>query len=93
MRVMLLIFLLVVSCYSFGQTYYLFVGTYTNKGSKGIYVYRFSTSTGKAEWVSNTEGIVNPSFLAIAPDKKHIYAVTETATNNTGNVSAFSFVS
>jgi 6-phosphogluconolactonase len=69
----------------------MFIGTYTDNGSKGIYVYRFNSSTGKAEWVSNTEGIVNPSYLCIAPDQKHIYAVTETATNNTGNISSFSF--
>lgn len=73
------------------QSYYMFVGTYTDAGSKGIYVYRFNTATGKAEWVSNTEGLVNPSYVAIAPDKKHIYAVTETARNNSGSVSAFSF--
>ncbi len=73
------------------QSMYLFVGTYTDQGSKGIYVYQFNTNNGKAKWISNTDSVVNPSYLVIAPDEKHIYAVTETATNNTGSVSAFSF--
>src|SRR5688500_2955889 len=91
MTIRLLLLLLVFSTSASAQNYYMFVGTYTNKGSKGIYVYRFNASTGKAEWLSNTEGLVNPSYLEIAPDRKHIYAVTETARNNSGSVSAFSF--
>lgn len=91
MRLTFLFLLLLSSVYGIAQSYYMFVGTYTSKGSKGIYVYKFDASTGKAEWLSNTDSIVNPSYLAIAPDKKHIYAVTETATNNTGSISAFSF--
>ncbi len=91
MRLTFLFLLLLTSVYSIAQSFYMFVGTYTNKGSKGIYVYKFDASTGKAEWLSNTDSIVNPSYLTIAPDQKHIYAVTETATNNTGSISAFSF--
>jgi 6-phosphogluconolactonase len=91
MRSFLLLLLLLCSSAMFGQKYYLFVGTYTSNGSKGIYVYNFDASTGKATWVSNTEGLVNPSYLAISPDQKFVYAVTETATPNAGSVSAFSF--
>jgi 6-phosphogluconolactonase len=91
MRLLLASFLLIISTFAEAQSFYLFIGTYTDKGSKGIYVYRFNSKTGKAEWVSNTEGVVNPSYLDIAPDKKHIYAVTETARNNSGSVSSFSF--
>jgi 6-phosphogluconolactonase len=91
MRIIFTFLVLLFSLFIQAQSYYLFIGTYTSNGSKGIYVYRFNSSTGKAEWVSNTEGVVNPSFLDIAPDKKHIYAVTETARNNSGSVSSFSF--
>lgn len=69
----------------------LFIGTYTGTGSKGIYVYRFDASTGKATWVSNTDSVVNPSYLAITPDGKFVYACTETRTANAGGVSAFRF--
>lgn len=73
------------------QKYYLFVGTYTGTGSKGIYVYRFDAGTGKAERVSNTDSVVNPSFLVIAPGDSLVYACTETRTVNAGGVTAFKF--
>lgn len=73
------------------QPAYLFIGTYTNAGSKGIYVYRFDTSTGKAEWVSNTEGVSNPSYLALAPDGKTLYAANENSVEDGAGVSAFAF--
>ena len=73
------------------QQYYLFVGTYTNNGSKGIYVYRFDAVTGKARWVSNTDSVVNPSYLAVAPGGQYLYAVNETHGKTPGQVSAFTF--
>ncbi len=90
MQKFLLITALFLSFCCSAQNYYLFIGTYTKKGSKGIYVYRFNSTTGKAEWVSNTDSAASPSFLAIAPDKKHIYAVNETG-KNPGMVSAYAF--
>lgn len=91
MRYLLVYLFLLVSFTANCQKYFLFIGTYTNTGSKGIYVYNFDASTGKAQWVSNTEGVVNPSYLAIAPGNKFLYACTETATPNAGGVSAFRF--
>jgi 6-phosphogluconolactonase len=88
---MLLFVLLITSGTVSAQSYYLFAGTYTNSGSKGIYVYRFNAATGKAEAVSNTDDIVNPSYLAIAPNKKFIYAVNETGGAKPGSVSSFAF--
>lgn len=85
------------------QSYYLFVGTYTNTGtlpgappldstgSKGIYVYRFDAATGKATLLSHTSGVCNPSFLTIAPDRHHLYAVTDSRMVHAGTVSAFDF--
>ena len=85
------------------QTFTLFVGTYTNTGtlpgappldstgSKGIYVYRFDAATGKTTLLSHTTGVCNPSFLTIAPDRHHLYAVTDSRMVNAGTVSAFDF--
>ena len=75
------------------QKYFLFIGTYTGTGSKGIYVYRFDAATGKATWMSNTDSgsVVNPSFLAMAPGDSLLYSCTETRTVNAGGVSAFKF--
>jgi 6-phosphogluconolactonase len=67
----------------------LLIGTYTAKGSEGIYVYRFNTKTGDFEHINNTKGIENPSFLAISPNKKNVYSVKELG--NLGGVAAFAF--
>ncbi|MDE3251593.1 MAG: lactonase family protein [Bacteroidota bacterium] len=79
--------LLIVSA----QNYYLFVGTYTGGKSKGIYVFQFNAKNGEVQWVSNTDSANNPSFLTIAPDGKHLYAVNEIETDHSGKVSAYSF--
>ncbi len=75
------------------QNCYLFVGSYTQSGSKGIYVYKFDQSSGKLEWLSNTDSgsVVNPSFLGIAPNKKFIYACTDSKMPGEGSISAFAF--
>jgi 6-phosphogluconolactonase len=72
------------------QERYLFIGTYTGGGSKGIYVYKFNTETGSATWVSNTEAAfaADPGYLDVAPSGKYVYAVVEEAP---GFVAAFSF--
>lgn len=91
MRTLFLSIFLFLFLGTMAQQHYLFIGTYTHTGSKGIYVYRFDAATGKAEWVSNTDAVVNPSYLAIAADGKHVYAVNETGGDNPGKVSAFAF--
>ena len=73
------------------QEHYLFIGTYTGNGSKGIYVYRFNNVTGELKWISNTDSVMNPSYLTIAPNGKYIYAVNETGGKQPGQVSSFSF--
>lgn len=90
MRFVLFAFLL-LSLSGIAQEKFLFIGTYTGSGSKGIYVYRFNTTTGNADWVSNTDTAANPSFLALSPDSKHLYAVNETGGDNPGQVSAYAF--
>lgn len=73
---------------SFSQVPNLLVGTYTEKGSKGIYLFHFDTATGKATEISHTSKVSNPSFLAITKDKQFVYAVNE---NTAGEISAFGF--
>ncbi len=74
---------------SFSQDPYLFIGTYTNGASKGIYVYRFNTSTGSGTEISTIKAD-NPSYLAISPDGKHIYSADESE-GPAGSVGAYSF--
>jgi 6-phosphogluconolactonase len=82
------LFLFVSSC---AQKYYLFVGTYTNTDSKGIYIYDFNSQTGEAKWISNTDSVTNPSWLTISKNQKYVYAVNETHGLNPGRVTAYSF--
>jgi len=73
------------------QKFYLLAGTYTNTGSKGIYVYTFDAATGKTEFVSSTDSVVNPSYLAISQNGNLVYSVNETNGAVPGRVSSFSF--
>ncbi len=91
MKLSILSLLLVLSLTATSQNFYLFIGTYTGKGSKGVYVYRFDATTGRAEWVSNTDSAANPSYLAISPTGKLVYDVNETGGDKPGTVSAYSF--
>ena len=74
------------------QKYLVYVGTYTDHGSKGIYAYRFDSSTGKMTSLGLAAETTEPSFLAVDSSGRFLYAVNETETYNgqpTGAVSAF----
>jgi 6-phosphogluconolactonase len=90
MRLITFFAALLISLSCFAQDYYLFIGTYTSGKSKGIYVYDFNAATGNARPVSVIES-KNPSYLAIAPGGKFVYAVNENGGDKQGDVSAFSF--
>jgi 6-phosphogluconolactonase len=55
----------------------VYVGTYTGRGSEGVYVYRLDSSTGGLKYVSKVTGLNNPSFVAIDPKGRCVYAVRE----------------
>ena len=70
----------------------VYFGTYTGAKSQGIYVSRFDSVTGTLsapELVAETK---NPTFLAIAPGRNYLYAVSEVDAiggQRTGAVDAF----
>ncbi|MGN7513582.1 MAG: lactonase family protein [Allomuricauda sp.] len=72
--------------------YTLFVGTYTDGDSEGIYTYTFDANTGELSNKKLAAKLTNPSYLAISKDKKNLYAVQETADFDSlgGGVTAFS---
>jgi 6-phosphogluconolactonase len=72
--------------------YLLFVGTYTEKESKGIYAYRFDAASSELTPLGIAAEASNPSFLAIDPSHRFLYAVNEVQKYkdaNSGVVSAF----
>lgn len=90
----LLLSLLAFSIATAQKKPYLLVGTYTSGKGEGIYVYTFNTKNADNNLISVAK-ISNPSYLAVSPDKKTVYAVNENAdtTGSTvgGGVTAFSF--
>jgi 6-phosphogluconolactonase len=70
-----------------------FVGTYTRQDSKGIYAYRFRPATGQLTPIGLVAETENPSFLALHPNRRFLYAVNEISNfegQSAGSVSAFS---
>jgi 6-phosphogluconolactonase len=72
------------------KEFLVYFGTYTNATSKGIYVSRLDADTGKLSAPELAATTPDPSFLALAPDEKYLYAANEFGGNNAGLVSAFS---
>ncbi|HEV2492035.1 MAG TPA: lactonase family protein [Terriglobia bacterium] len=72
--------------------YLVYVGTYTLRGSQGIYAYRFDAHTGELTALGLAAQTTNPSFLAVDPNRRFLYAVNELSNyhgEKTGAVSAF----
>jgi 6-phosphogluconolactonase (cycloisomerase 2 family) len=64
---------------SMGGALYAYVGCYTTAQRKargdGIHVYRINPQTGAWTHVQRVGELVNPSFLVIAADQRHLYSV------------------
>jgi 6-phosphogluconolactonase len=70
------------------RKYRVFVGTYTTKTeSKGIYAYEFDADTGKLTPKGVAAETPDPSWVAVHPSGKFLYAVNEAGKAST--VSAF----
>jgi 6-phosphogluconolactonase len=70
----------------------VYIGTYTNAKSKGIYVSRLDPAAGTLSAPTLAVESANPSFLAVHPTKDVLYAVNEIGTYEgkpSGSVSAF----
>ena len=72
--------------------YLLYVGTYTKGASKGIYVYSYDAKSGESEPLGLAAETPNPSFLAVDPRQRVLYAVNELTQykgSSSGAVTAF----
>jgi 6-phosphogluconolactonase len=70
----------------------VFVGTYTNAQSKGIYSVQFDEASGKLSAPTLAVESDSPSFLAMHPTGRYLYAANEHPSgpaNAPGTVSAF----
>lgn len=74
------------------RDYFVYVGTYTDGASAGIYVFRFNDESGDATGAMLAAETENPSFVAIHPNGKWLYAVNEIGNfggESAGAVSSF----
>ncbi len=60
-----------------GKEFLAYIGTYTGKDSKGIYVFRFQSGTGKLTPIGLAAESSSPSYLAIHPNHRFLYAANE----------------
>lgn len=70
----------------------VYFGTYTGAKSKGIYVSRFDSATGKLSDPELAAETKSPSFLAVSPKGNFLYAVGEAsqfAGKTSGTVNAY----
>jgi 6-phosphogluconolactonase len=65
----------------------VFFGTYTGAKSRGIYVSRFDSATGKLSAPELAAETKNPTFLAVHPNGRYLYAANEVS--DASIVSAF----
>ena len=75
------------------REYLVYFGTYTDKGSKGIYACRFRPATGKLTPPELAAETVSPSFLAVDPAQRFLFAANEIGdyqNAKSGSVSSFS---
>jgi 6-phosphogluconolactonase len=72
----------------------LYAGTFSVRDSKGIYVYQFDAAKGKLTPIQTITDRESPTFLAVHPSGKYLYAVNRMAVDadhaETGSVSAYS---
>ena len=70
----------------------LLVGTQTSGTSKGIYAYSFETATGELKLVGLAAEADNPTFLALAPNRRTVLLANELDTyegKSSGAVSSY----
>tara|TARA_R110002050_G_scaffold94765_2_gene197249 strand:- start:109916 stop:110983 length:1068 start_codon:yes stop_codon:yes gene_type:complete len=73
--------LFLFNCKNENTTTFLYIGTYTNGDSEGIYKMLFNTDTGELSNMQLAIKTKNPSFITFSPNKKHLYAVGEGETS------------
>ena len=56
---------------------HVYIGTYANADATGIYHLLFDPDKGTLTAAGGVKGVANPSFVAISPSRKNLYAVAE----------------
>jgi len=92
MKIVITLMVLNLALAAPAREFFVFFGTYTNALSRGIYVARLDAATGKLSVPELAAESPNPSYLAISPGDKCLYAVNEVSSfggEKAGAVTAF----
>ncbi len=93
-RIVLLFGLLffLASCLAQAKKEVLYVGTFSVRGSEGIYAYSFNRATQTLTLLQTVPSLESPTFLTIHPSNKYLYSVNRgkaDAMDQGGSVSAY----
>ena len=66
--------------------YLVYIGTFTNKDSKGIYAFRYKSNNHKLTSLGLAAPIASPSFVTFSPNGRYLYSVSAVTE---GSVTAF----
>ena len=82
---------IIVSHFLYAQSYDVYIGTFSQRESKGIYVFDFKD--GQLTEKQNISTQESPSFLALHPNQKYLYAANRSSVDSLnpqhGSISAF----
>jgi 6-phosphogluconolactonase len=72
------------------DTMSVYIGSYAKNSDPGIHHFKLDPASGSLTAAGTTSGVANPSFLAVSPDKKFLYAIGESGGKKGGAVVSFS---
>src|SRR5438552_1938041 len=61
------------------DTMIVYIGSYADAKDNGIHQFTLDLATGALTASGGASGVANPSFVAVSPDKKFLYAIGEAA--------------
>lgn len=93
LRFFLVVNLLMISPSLFAQPReFLYVGTFSVRGSEGIYIFSFDRANKKFEKIGTAHSFNDPTFLTISPNGKFLYAANRQSVDTAkdrGSVTSF----
>ncbi|NET31919.1 MAG: lactonase family protein [Cyanothece sp. SIO1E1] len=76
----------------FGQSSILYIGTFSERGSEGIYVFEFDQETAETQQIQTLDNLASPSYICLHPNGKYLYSGNRASIvegENWGSLSAF----
>lgn len=88
----LVLFFILATAFAQQAKEILYVGTYSVRDSKGIYVFEFNRAKGSLKLIQTIEDVESPSYMEIHPNGQYLYAVNGgsiSPDDNGGSVTAY----